>query len=81
MLWDTVACRVQVYFRHCAIRLKKSGTKFPKVELIEVGPSLDLLVRRNRQPGDDLRKAAMKQPVVKPLKKVLYSTALHYTTL
>jgi len=32
------------------------------------------VVRRSRQAGEDLRKAAMKKPVVKPLKKVLYST-------
>ncbi|KAI5060114.1 hypothetical protein GOP47_0024534 [Adiantum capillus-veneris] len=55
-----VAVGKKVYFKHCAIRLKKSGTKVPRIELIEAGPSMDLIIRRNRLPNEELRKEAMK---------------------
>ena len=32
----------KVLFRQCAIKYKKSGTRMPKVELHEMGPSFDL---------------------------------------
>ncbi|KAL6980974.1 hypothetical protein U1Q18_022610 [Sarracenia purpurea var. burkii] len=50
----------RVFFTHCALRLKKSGTIVPRMEPVEVGPSMDLLVRRHRLPDESLRKAAMK---------------------
>lgn len=50
----------KVFFTQCAIRLKKSGTSVPRIELVEVGPSMDFLVRRHRQPDERLRKEAMK---------------------
>ncbi|XAR56505.1 hypothetical protein NMG60_11037023 [Bertholletia excelsa] len=50
----------RVFFSHCALRLKKSGTIVPRIELIEVGPSMDLVVRRHRLPDESLRKEAMK---------------------
>ncbi|KAM7464253.1 hypothetical protein LguiA_032374 [Lonicera macranthoides] len=50
----------KVYFTHCAMRLKKSGTIVPRMELVEVGPSMDFVVRRHRLPDDVLRKEAMK---------------------
>ncbi|EPS67718.1 hypothetical protein M569_07056, partial [Genlisea aurea] len=50
----------RIFFSHCALRLKKSGTTTPKIELIEVGPSMDMVMRRNRPPNDILRKEAMK---------------------
>ncbi|MCO5584439.1 hypothetical protein L7F22_038366 [Adiantum nelumboides] len=55
-----VAVGKKVHLRHCAIRLKKSGTKVPRIELIEAGPSMDLIIRQNRVPNDELRKVAMK---------------------
>eukprot|EP00897_Mesotaenium_endlicherianum_P010515 jgi/Mesen1/9492/ME000063S08949 len=57
-----VAAAGKVYLRHCAIRLKKSGTKVPKIELVPAGPMLDLVVRRHRGPAEDLRKEAFKGP-------------------
>eukprot|EP00270_Netrium_digitus_P016299 TRINITY_DN5830_c0_g2_i1.p1 TRINITY_DN5830_c0_g2~~TRINITY_DN5830_c0_g2_i1.p1 ORF type:complete len:333 (-),score=89.96 TRINITY_DN5830_c0_g2_i1:93-1091(-) len=57
-----VACGDKVFVRHCAIRLKKSGTKIPRVELIEAGPSLDLSIRRSRPPSEELEREAMKTP-------------------
>ncbi|XP_048496122.1 ribosome production factor 2 homolog isoform X1 [Beta vulgaris subsp. vulgaris] len=50
----------KVYLTHCALRLKKSGTVVPRMELVEVGPSMDLVVRRHRLPNEGLRKEAMK---------------------
>jgi ribosome production factor 2 len=45
---------------HCALRLKRSGTSIPRIELVEVGPSMDLVVRRHRYPVESLKKEAMK---------------------
>ncbi|KAL0347096.1 UNVERIFIED_CONTAM: Ribosome production factor 2 [Sesamum calycinum] len=50
----------RIFFSHCALRLKKSGTVVPRMELVEVGPSMDMVVRRHRNPEDSLRKEAMK---------------------
>lgn len=55
-----VALGDKVYLKHCAILLKKSGSKVPRIELVEAGPSITLVVRRHRLPHDDLRKEAMK---------------------
>ncbi|KAK7291990.1 hypothetical protein RIF29_07591 [Crotalaria pallida] len=59
----------KVFFSHCALRLKKSGTIVPRMELVEVGPSMDLVIRRHRLPNDGLRKEAMKTTREKPKKK------------
>ncbi|KAI3471978.1 hypothetical protein Pfo_028666 [Paulownia fortunei] len=50
----------RIFFSHYALRLKKSGTLVPRMELVEVGPSMDMVVRRHRHPDDSLRKEAMK---------------------
>ncbi|KAG7028079.1 Ribosome production factor 2-like protein [Cucurbita argyrosperma subsp. argyrosperma] len=50
----------KVFLTHCALRMKKSGSVVPRMELVEVGPSMDLVVRRHRLPSDGLRKEAMK---------------------
>lgn len=55
-----VAVGDKVVFKHCAVRFKKSGTKVPRVELIEAGPCMDMVLRRNREPSADLRKEAMR---------------------
>lgn len=60
----------KVFLTHCALRLKKSGTVVPRIELVEVGPSMDLVVRRHRLPNDSVRKEAMKISREKPKKKV-----------
>ena len=36
----------KVLLTHCALRLKKSGTIVPRMELVEVGPSMELVVRQ-----------------------------------
>ena len=49
------------YFR---VLLKKSGSRTPRVEVEEMGPSLDLVLRRTHLASDDLMKAATKVPRV-----------------
>ncbi|BBN07155.1 ribosome production factor 2 [Marchantia polymorpha subsp. ruderalis] len=61
----------KVYLRHCGIELKKSDeSKFPRVELVEVGPCFDISIRRSRKPSEDLRREAMKMPLKTAKKKV-----------
>ncbi|KAK9757755.1 hypothetical protein RND81_01G184000 [Saponaria officinalis] len=60
----------KVFLTHCGLRLKKSGTTVPKIELIEVGPSMDLVVRRHRLPNEGLRKEAMKSAPDRTKKKL-----------
>ncbi|XP_070051136.1 ribosome production factor 2 homolog [Nicotiana tomentosiformis] len=59
----------KVFLTHCALRLKKSGTVVPRIELVEVGPSMDLVVRRHRLPDDSLKKEAMKTALDKAKKR------------
>ncbi|XP_031270921.1 ribosome production factor 2 homolog [Pistacia vera] len=66
----TASSSNRVFFTHCALRLKKSGTIVPRMELVEIGPSMDLIVRRHRLPNDSLRKEAMKTAKDQPKKKV-----------
>ncbi len=51
---DNAAAKKKVLIRHYAIKLKKSGTRVPRVELVEIGPSLDLSFRRRRAPHPDV---------------------------
>jgi len=53
----------RVYFRHYAIQLKRSGTRLPRVELAEIGPRIDLSVRRSQPPQLDDLKRALQHPV------------------
>ncbi|KAK1256579.1 hypothetical protein QJS04_geneDACA024544 [Acorus gramineus] len=59
-----------VFFTQCVVRgLKKSGTAAPRVDLIEIGPSMDLVVRRHRLPNESLKKVAMKTALDRSKKK------------
>ncbi|KAL2939452.1 Ribosome production factor 2-like protein [Bienertia sinuspersici] len=60
----------RVLLSHCALRLKKSGTVVPRMELVEAGPSMDLVVRRHRLPNEGLRKEAMKSVPDRTKKKL-----------
>ena len=60
----------RVFFTYCALRLKKSGTIVPRMELVEVGPPINLVVRRHRLPNDSIRKEAMRTAKDQPKKKV-----------
>ena len=42
--------------------LKKSGTRVPNIELEEIGPSMNLVVRRSKLGSDDLYREAKRQP-------------------
>lgn len=46
------------------VLLKKSGSRTPRIEVEEMGPSLDLVLRRTHLASDDLMKAATKVPKV-----------------
>jgi len=50
-----------VYLRSYKISLKKSGTRLPRVELEEMGPRMDMVLRRNHFASDDLFNEACKQ--------------------
>ena len=51
-------------FYHYRVQLKKSGSRTPRVEVEEMGPSLDLVLRRTHLASDDLMKAATRVPKV-----------------
>jgi len=60
----------KVLMRHYRIVMKKSGTRVPNIELLEIGPRLDMVLRRVRQPAGELMKNAMNKPVKgKPRKR------------
>lgn len=52
----------QILLRSHKILLKKSGVKTPRIELTEIGPSMDLAIRRTKIASDDLYKLARRQP-------------------
>jgi len=60
----------KVYLRSYRIMLKKSGSKTPRVELEEIGPSIDFKLRRTKLSSEDLYKLACKKPKSLKAKKV-----------
>jgi|APGre2960657404_1045060.scaffolds.fasta_scaffold32776_1 hypothetical protein len=52
----------RILLRQYAIRLKRSGTKVPRASLAEMGPRLDLALRRCKPAPPDLEAEALKQP-------------------
>jgi len=68
-----------INFRHYAIKLLRSGTHVPQVELDEIGPSLTLTLRREKLAAGDLRKLALRRPSeLKPKKvKNITTNAMH----
>lgn len=51
-----------ILLRSYKILLKKSGLKTPRIELTEIGPSMDMTIRRTKIASDDLYKLSRKQP-------------------
>ncbi|XP_070491563.1 ribosome production factor 2 homolog [Chironomus tepperi] len=51
-----------IMIRSYKILLKKSGLKTPRIELEEIGPSMDLSIRRTKIASKDLYKLAHKKP-------------------
>jgi ribosome production factor 2 len=56
------APRRTVLLRQYAVKYKKSGTRVPRAELAEMGPRLDLEVRRAREAAPDMEKEACRRP-------------------
>ncbi|XP_010785439.1 ribosome production factor 2 homolog [Notothenia coriiceps] len=54
---------------HCRCVLKKSGCRTPRIELEEMGPSFDLVLRRTHLASDDLYKLAHRKPKALKAKK------------
>ncbi|XP_074655618.1 ribosome production factor 2 homolog [Tubulanus polymorphus] len=60
----------KILLRIYKILLKKSGTKTPRIELEEIGPSFDFVMRRTKLASLDLFKRAKRVPTtVQPKKK------------
>ncbi|CAL8315127.1 unnamed protein product [Merluccius merluccius] len=60
----------KIYLRSYRSLLKKSGCRTPRIELEEIGPSFDFVVRRTHLASDDLYRTAHRQPkALKPKKK------------
>lgn len=51
-----------ILFRQYMVKLLKSGTKIPRVELIEVGPNFDCTLRRSKFASSDLMKESLRVP-------------------
>ncbi|KAH9489147.1 rRNA-binding ribosome biosynthesis protein rpf2 [Bulinus truncatus] len=67
---SVTAVNGKIYIRNFRVLKKKSGSKIPRVELEDMGPSLDLSIRRTRLASNDLFKRALKKAALaKPKKK------------
>ncbi|KAF9528709.1 Brix domain-containing protein [Crepidotus variabilis] len=62
---DDTASLPKVHVRTYTIKLLASGTRIPRVELVPMGPSLDLVMRRHQPADSELWKQAMKRPKLK----------------
>lgn len=49
----------KLLLRQCQVLFKRSGVRTPRVELAEIGPSMDFSVRRSRAAPPDVQKQAM----------------------
>ncbi|XP_060084935.1 ribosome production factor 2 homolog isoform X2 [Ylistrum balloti] len=59
----------KVQLRNYKILMKKSGSNTPRVELEDMGPSFDFVIRRTKLASDDLYKRSLRQPkTAKPRK-------------
>ncbi|CAB4063937.1 RPF2 [Lepeophtheirus salmonis] len=64
----TAVSEKKVSLRSYKIAMKKSGTRFPRIELIDMGPHIDCSLRRTHLASEDLMKSALKK--VKNINKV-----------
>ncbi|XP_046977942.1 ribosome production factor 2 homolog [Vanessa cardui] len=71
-----------IYLRSYRIHLKKSGQRTPRIELEEIGPSVDFKLRRTKLASADLFKEACRIPKeLKPIAKKNQSTDAFGTKL
>ncbi|TFK72829.1 Brix-domain-containing protein [Pluteus cervinus] len=61
----TVTSLPKVHLRTYTIKFLSSGTRIPRAELVPMGPSLDLVLRRHQPADAILLKEAMKRPKLK----------------
>lgn len=54
-----------IHLRCYTVRLLASGVRTPRAELVPMGPSLDMTLRRHEAADEELLKRAMKQPKLK----------------
>lgn len=64
-----VATNGKIYIRSYRTILKNSGCQIPRVELEDIGPSFELVMRRTKLASDDLFKRACKVPKEAKIKK------------
>ncbi|KAF9011859.1 Brix-domain-containing protein [Cyathus striatus] len=55
----------KVHIRAYTTKLMSSGTRIPRVELIPMGPSIDLVLRRHQAADPEMWKLATKKPKIK----------------
>jgi len=60
----------KIFFRSYKVLMKESGCKTPRVELEEIGPSANLVMRRTKLASADLFKTACRTPTQAKPKKV-----------
>uniref|UniRef100_A0A1L8DSA2 Ribosome production factor 2 homolog n=1 Tax=Nyssomyia neivai TaxID=330878 RepID=A0A1L8DSA2_9DIPT len=71
----TITDDLTLLMRSYSIQLKKSGQKTPRIELTEMGPSCDFVIRRTKIASEDLYKLSRKRPkTLKTVKKKNLST-------
>ena len=66
---ETSGTGSKICIRSYATEFLHSGSKIPKLDLHDMGPHMDLTLRRNQPAGEDLWKAACKTPNVSVEKK------------
>ncbi|WWC63830.1 uncharacterized protein I303_106435 [Kwoniella dejecticola CBS 10117] len=54
----------KIHFRVYTLKLLASGSKLPKIQLTEMGPSIDLSIRRIQDADEEMMKMANKRPKV-----------------
>ncbi|XP_063773210.1 ribosome production factor 2 homolog isoform X2 [Pseudophryne corroboree] len=59
----------KVFMRSYKVLMKKSGCRTPRIELEEMGPSFDFVMRRTHLASDDLYKLSLKRPKALQAKK------------
>ena len=62
---DDLKALPKVHVRMYTVSLVRSGTRVPRVGLTEMGPRLDLSLRRWQEADPEMLKAAMRRPKIK----------------